>query len=150
MSSDFLTPEDDLRRIAEEISALRRDLSAMKSALNRIEKRLKVAYSSYSQVLPEKSRKSISPPITSQKSREQLLGVYDSMVQMLKAEGDNAFERSIRALPDEDILALAQELGLGSISKLSLKKAKLGIRQRAQESSMLSFDPIRTQDKEVE
>jgi len=53
--------------------------------------------------------------------------------------GDAGFESFLSTLPDEDVVALAYELGVSSL-KATINKAREGIRKRIQESILLSFE----------
>jgi hypothetical protein len=140
MPSDFTPPSEELQRLAEEISLLRRDFQAGMAALGRIEKRLKANFPAYA------PKKQMRPPSSSSgsrtlstKSRDDLMTDFDSLIAATKEKGDVGFESFLSALPEEDVIALAYELGVGS-PKTSIKKAREGIRARIQESLLLSFE----------
>ena len=52
MNNEFTEPIDELKRVADEINSLRRDLQTTSAALGRIERRLKAAFPNY----PEKPK----------------------------------------------------------------------------------------------
>jgi len=68
-----------------------------------------------------------------------ILADFDSVLAATRQNGDAGFESSIGNFPDQDILALAYELGAASPKKTSVKKARAGIRKRIQESLLLTF-----------
>lgn len=139
MNSDFPTPAEDLKRISDEIAALRRVLSEALSALTRIEKRVRASYPDY----PKAKAPLLhgSAPAAPTKSRQELMTVYDGLLHSIKERGEAGFEEGLNALSEGDLLALAHELGLGGTKKMSVKKARDGIRRRLQESSQLSYRP---------
>jgi hypothetical protein len=53
---------------------------------------------------------------------------------------DDGFESFLSTLPEQDVIALAHELGVGSSKATSTKKARDGIRKRIQESLLLTFE----------
>jgi len=140
MPSDFTPPSEELQRLAEEISLLRRDFQAASAALGRIEKRLKATFPAYAPK-KETSRHSSSPKSRPQstKSRDELMANFDSLIAATNEKGDAGFESFISTLPDQDVIALAYELGVGSLKTTSTKKAREGIRKRTEESLLLSF-----------
>ena len=50
------------------------------------------------------------------------------------------FDSFLSSLPEADVVALAHELGVGSLKNASVKKARDGIRKRIQEALMLNFE----------
>jgi hypothetical protein len=140
MPSDFTPPSEELQRLAEEISLLRRDLQAGIAALGRIEKRLKATFPAYT---PKKQMRQLSSSDTrplSTKSRDDLMNDFDSLIAVTKERGDVGFESFLSTLPEQDVIALAHELGVGSSKATSTKKARDGIRKRIQESLLLTFE----------
>ena len=138
MSSDFTPPDQVLSRISEEIALLRRDLQSTMSSLSRLEKRLAASFPSYSKKTT-RQQASQSQPL-SEKTREQLLELFDGLVQETKEHGEAGYEAAIGRLKDEDVLALAFELGVAGKKKVGATKAKEGIRRRIQESILLRFN----------
>lgn len=143
MPSDFTPPSEELQRLSEEISLLRRGLQEGLASLNRIEKRLKFAFPD----LPSKraarndTLSSASHAASSKsKSSEELLADFEAIRFATKERGDLGFESSIGNLSDSDVVALAHELGIGSLKTTSLKRAREGVRKRVQESLLLGFE----------
>jgi hypothetical protein len=139
MNSDFTPPSEELQRLAEEISLLRRDFQAATAALGRIEKRLKAAFPSYPSKKQSSRTSSSEARPQSTKTRDQLLADFDSLAAATKEHGDRGFESFLSALPEQDILAMAYELGVAAPKK-SVKKAREGIRKRIQETLLLNFE----------
>jgi hypothetical protein len=139
MSNDFTPPDQVLSRVSEEIALLRRDLQIAMISLSRIEKRLVASFPNY----PSKkvsTQSAGAPRPVSEKSRDQLLQLFDTLVQETKAGGEAGFEMAVGRLKDEDALALAFELGVAGKKKVGTTKAKEGIRKRIQESILLRFN----------
>ncbi|MGA7415171.1 MAG: hypothetical protein WBW33_32165 [Bryobacteraceae bacterium] len=65
---------------------------------------------------------------------------FESLIAAMKERGDVGFESLISSLPDQDVIALAYELGIGSQKATSTGKAREGVRKRIQESLLLSFE----------
>lgn len=137
MNKEFLQPSEELERLAEGISGLRRDLQMTTSSLSRIERRLKAAFPNY----PAKKKAAKSPKAvpSTNKSNEELNKIFDSLVVATKEEGDAGFDRAASNLEESVILAVAVEVGAGTTSRLTVPKAKKGIRRRVQESLQLQF-----------
>jgi hypothetical protein len=140
MPSDFTPPQEELQRVSGEIAVLRRDFQTALAALGRIEKRLRAAFPNYPSKKPASERVSAADRPASTKSREQLLADFDSLVAATRERGDSGFHWSLGRLPDQEILAMAYELGVASPKKTSVKKARDGIRKRIQESLLLTFE----------
>jgi len=151
MNNEFPDTNEELVRIAEEISLLRKDFQAGISILNRIEKRLKASFQNY----PEKSKAVSSSQNKetrnskskkremSTKTREELLEIYSDLLDAIKQNGDKGFESKISEIQEQDILALAYEVAATPGQSSSLRKAQDGIRRRLQESLQLSFESKR-------
>jgi hypothetical protein len=135
MPSDFTPAPEELQRLADEISMLRRDFQTGIASLARIEKRLKLAFDGY---VPKKTvRTSSGSRPASSKSREELMSTFETVLAATRDRGDVGFESAISNLSDEDVVGMAYELGAGS-QKSSVKKAREGVRKRVQESLLLS------------
>ena len=137
MNKEFLQPSEELRQLAEGISGLRRDLQTTTLSLSRIERRLKAAFPNY----PAKKKAAKGPKAVpaNNKSTEELNKIFDSLVVATKKEGDTGFDRAASSLEESDILAVAVEIGVSATSRLTVPKAKKGIRRRVQESLQLQF-----------
>ena len=140
MNRNFNLPEAEVKQLAEEIAFLRRELQTANATLNRMEKRLKVSFPNY----PDKSKKrSLSenkervPSDTSVKNREALMADFEQLVGDVEANGDVSFESFFGEFSDDNTLALAHELGVTYSGSSSIKKAKEGIKKRAQETMLL-------------
>lgn len=74
------------------------------------------------------------------KTSQELQAIFENLVLRTQGNGDSAFAAIIKELTDRDIVALAVELGTGSTSKLSRRKAEEAIRKRVQEAMQLQFE----------
>jgi hypothetical protein len=140
MNNEFTEPSDELKRVAEEIGSLRRELQNTSGSLGRIERRLKASFPNYPAKTKEPKDKRISKHMISSKSVRELQAIFESLVLRTQENGDSAFAARIEELTDSDIVALAVELGIGSTSKLSRRKAADAIRKRVQEAMQLQFE----------
>lgn len=140
MNNEFTGKNDELKRVAEEIRLLRVDLNNASASLGRIERRLRVAFPNYPEK-PKRSKKTRNAKrAISLKTSQELQSIFNDLVAHTQNEGDSAFLAKVEELKEEDLFALAIELGIGSSSKLSRRKATDGIRKRVQEVMLLQFE----------
>jgi hypothetical protein len=139
MPNDFTPPSEELPRLAEEINLLRRDFQTGIATLSRIEKRLRAAFPTYAPKKLPRAKSSSEPRSASTKTEHELNTTFDSLLAATKERGDIGFETSVSALPDQDLIALAHELGIGTPKAPSIKKARAGIRKRIQDSLLLTY-----------
>lgn len=134
MNNEFPEPGEEVKRLANEIEGLREDLQSAGRKLAQMERRLRAVFPN----LPKKPRgikaERRSP---STKSPEQLKEDFQSILAAVKASGPQGFDAAVAALPQEDVVALAIELGVGQAKRTTLNKAIEGIRKRIQERMML-------------
>jgi len=138
MSNDFATPPEELKRVADEISRLREQIQTASAVLGRIEKRLKLAFPNYPQNKKAQPKTPTSKRPASNKSRDELLQLFENVLEATKSHGDTGFTAEIAKISDEDVAALALEVGISDSKRISIKKAREGIRKRIQESLLLS------------
>ena len=134
MNSEFPQPGEEVRRLASEIEALRGDMQMAFRKLTQMEKRLRSVYPDLPKrpkALPSQQR----PQST--KSDAQLQADFQSILKAVEESGPPGFDSAISALPQEDIIALAVELGAAQPKRTSLNKAIEGIRMRVQERRLL-------------
>src|SRR5260370_12011160 len=86
-----------------------------------------------------KKPKAISEQVRQQstKSEEQLKEDFQRILKAVEESGPQGFDSTIASLPQEDVIALAVELGVGQPKRTSFSKAIDGIRKRIQERRML-------------
>lgn len=140
MSNEFTEPGDELKRVAEEINLLRRDMQAASAFLGRIERRLKATFPNYPTKKLQPKEKKKEGKISSLKSPHELQAIFDELVARTQSGGDSEFATTIGELKDEDIVAVAVEVGVASASRLSRQKAIDGVRKRVQEAMQLQFE----------
>jgi hypothetical protein len=141
MNNEFITePNDELKRVTEEINFLRRDMQAASALLGRIEKRLKAAFPSYPIKQKQPKEKGQRERTHSSKTPQELQAIFEDLVVITHNGGDSAFVAKVSAITDEDIIALSVEVGMGSHSRLSRHKAEVGVRKRVQEALQLQFE----------
>jgi hypothetical protein len=139
MNNEFAEPIEEVRRVAEEISLLRRDILAASATLGRIERRLKSAFPNYPEKRKETKREKTERAISSRTAQE-LQSFFDDLVSHTQYGGDSGFALKIGELSDDDVIALATEVGVSSRSRLSRNKATDGVRKRVQEAMQLQFE----------
>ncbi len=138
MSDDFATPPEELKRVADEISRLREQIQSASAVLGRIEKRLKLAFPNYPQNKRTQSKPATGERVVSNKSRDEILKLFENVLEATKVHGDAGYAAGIEKITDEDVRALAFEVGVSESKRISTKKAREGIRKRIQESLLLS------------
>jgi len=136
MNSEFPQPGEEITRLASEIGALRGEMQESFRKLAQMEKRLRTVFPN----LPKKP-KAIPGQAQQQstKSEEQLKEDFQRILKAVEESGPQGFESVIASLPQEDVIALAVELGVGQLKRTSLSKAIDGIRKRVQERRMLGY-----------
>jgi molybdopterin-biosynthesis enzyme MoeA-like protein len=134
MNNEFPEPGEEITRLVREIEALRGDMQMALGKLAQMEKRLRAVFPN----LPKKPK-----PLREEqrqqslKSEEQLQEDFQRILKAVEESGQQGFESAISAMPQEDVIALAAELGIGQLKRTSLPKAIDGIRKRVQERRML-------------
>jgi len=141
MNNEFTSePIDELKRVADEINSLRRELQTTSAALGRIERRLKAAFPNYPTKPKQPKKRKKMGKESSLKTSQELQMIFEELVACTQNGGDGAFVSRIDEFSDEDVIALAVEVGIGSQSSLSRRKAIDGVRKRVQESMQLQFE----------
>jgi len=134
MNSEFPQPGEEVKRLASEIEALRGDMQMAFRKLAQMEKRLRAIYPN----LPRRPKTHPNQPRPqSTNSEAHLQADFQNILKAVEESGGPGFDSAISALPQEDIIALAVELGVGQPKRTSLNKAIEGIRKRVQERRLL-------------
>jgi hypothetical protein len=134
MSNEFPQPSEEIKRLASEIESLRADMQMAFRKLVQMEKRLRTVFPN----LPKKPRPTpVKARSSSAKSEEQLKEDFQRILKAVEESGPQGFDSVISSLLQEDVIALAVELGVGQLKRTSLSKAIDGIRKRVQERMML-------------
>jgi hypothetical protein len=139
MNNEFNEPTEELKRIAEEIGLLRRDIQTASAVLGRIERRLKAVFPNYP-VKKKEPKRNITEKSLSLKNAKELQSIFNDLVTQTQNNGDSGFASNIGQLSDEDVVALATEVGVSSKNRLSRNKAAEGVRKRVQEAMQLQFE----------
>lgn len=139
MNNEFNEPTEELRRVAEEIGLLRRDIQTASATLGRIERRLKAVFPNYPAKKKEPKRNKTERSV-SLKTTQELQSIFNDLVTQTQNSGDSGFASRIGKLSDEDVVALATEVGVSSKNRLSRNKATEGVRKRVQEAVQLQFE----------
>ena len=134
MNSEFPQPGEEVKRLASEIEALRGEMQLSFRKLVQMEKRLRAVFPN----LPQKPKATPNQERpASGKSEAQLQEDFQTILKAVEESGPRGFDTTIAALPHEDVIALAVELGVGQPKRTSLNKAIEGIRKRVQERRLL-------------
>src|SRR5438876_9711067 len=110
MNSEFPEPSEEVKRLASEIEMLRSDIQVAIKKLGQMEKRLRAVFPN----LPKKP-KAIKPEARplSNKSPEQLKEDFQLILRAVEESGPQGFDSMVASLQQEDVIALAIELGVG-------------------------------------
>lgn len=134
MNNEFPQPSEEVKRLVSEIEALRGDMQSSFRKLAQMEKRLRAVFPN----LPRKPKPAPNQPRpASNKSEGQLQADFQTILKAVEETGSQGFDATISALPQEDVIALAVELGVGQPKRTSFNKAVEGIRKRVQERRLL-------------
>lgn len=134
MSNEFPQPSEEIKRLVSEIELLRGDMQLAFQKLSQMEKRLRNVFPN----LPKKPKPTpMSMRQPSIKSEEQLKEEFQRILLAVEESGPQGFDSAISLMSQEDVIALAVELGVGQLKRTSLSKAIDGIRKRVQERRML-------------
>lgn len=134
MNNEFPQPSEEVKRLASEIEALRSDMQLSFRKLAQMEKRLRSVFPN----LPKKPKAApehVRP--RSSKTEAQLEADFQKLLKAVEESGPQGFASVIESLPEEDVIALAVELGVGQPKRTGLNKAIEGIRKRVQERRLL-------------
>lgn len=134
MNSEFPQPGEEIKRLAAELEALRGEMQASFRKIVQMEKRLRSIFPS----LPSRPKAHPNQPRPqSNKTEEQLKQDFQNILKAVEESGPRGFDTAIAALHQEDVIALAVELGAAQPKRTSLNKAIEGIRKRVQERRLL-------------
>ena len=135
--TDFRTPEQEILKLLDECSEIRRTLQSMSAQVGRMETRVKRAFPAVADKAQEKAR-GANQSKTSSLSSEQALAEFDRIVELAKAEAAEA-ERALYAKSAADLFAIAKEIGVSfSKSKPSVKAIREGVFGKIRESMLLA------------
>ena len=136
---DFRSVPDEVQKLLTEIEATKDTLKAVSSRLAAIEKHVRRAFQ-----VPKPTRKVSrrARPVSSL-NREQLLAHFDAIRSQAAAGSRSDRDDLLDDLTDEDLRALAAELGATNTKKLSLDRVRTFVMQKVRESVLLGTDMLR-------
>lgn len=140
MNNEFNEPPEELKRVAEEISLLRKEIQSASIALGRIERRLKSIFPNYPLVKINSKNSEKSSSTFPLKTDQELQIFFNELVLCTQTGGDSAFADKIEEFGNEDVIALAKEIGITSKNRLSRQKAIVEIRKKVQEALQIQFE----------
>jgi len=136
----FNTPEEEVKRLAEEIRQVKEMLRELSRTVSRIETRVKRAFpTTYPKAVSTRqkntSRKDEKPSLSS----EEAMLLYDRLVKQAKDEGFDSIYSKLSSMSVADLSVLRKELGvtLGK-KKPTVKTLVDAVMGRIRESTMLS------------
>jgi hypothetical protein len=136
---DFRSVPEEVENLLKEIEATRDTLKAVSSRLAAIEKHVRRAFQ-----VPKPPKKAARPSRSaSSLNRDQLLARFDEIRSRAAATAESDDDTVLGGWADEDLRALAAELGASNTKKLSLVKIRSLIMQKVRESVMLGTDTLR-------
>ena len=136
----FNTPEQEIKRLAEEIKGLKEAAQDVMRSLSRIETRMQRAFpSQYPKGSSSKKERLSIPDKQPTLSPEQALQLYDELVQQAKRDDTHLIKERLASLNVADLSLLRQELGISIGKKKPSRKALTDlVMSRINESIMLS------------
>ena len=136
--SEFRNSEQEIFKLLEECSELRRALKSISSQLGRIETRVKRAFPLAAKQIEERKRARARTTQTSLTS-EQALVEFDRVVGIASSGHVEEAERALREMAPPDLLVMAKELGVSfPKSKPSARVLMNAIIGRVRESLLLA------------
>jgi hypothetical protein len=137
-ATDFRTPEQEVLKLLEECSEIRRALKTISGQLARMETRVKQAFPAAAHEFQDRaSRKyhSSSPSI----SPQEALAEFDKVAGLAASGAMEEAERILEAKSGQDLLVIAKEVGVSfSKSKPSIRAMREAIFGKIRESVLLS------------
>jgi len=146
----FNTPEEEVKRLAEEIRQVKEVLRELSRTVSRIETRVKRAFpTTYPKTASSRQKKISQKDEKSSLSSEEAIQLYDRLVKQAKDEGLDIVYSDLSAMSVADLSVLRKELGvtLGK-RKPSVKTLVDAVMGRIRESTMLSKHINRRQSLE--
>jgi|SRR5215213_7143987 len=132
--NEFPEPNEEVKRLADEIEGLREDIQAANRKLVQMEKRLRSVFPK----LPKREKlNNRASESTSTKTPEELQEYFQRLLRTVQESGPRGFDSLVNTLSRQDIIALAIELGVAQPKKSGVNRAIDGIRRRVQERIML-------------
>jgi hypothetical protein len=137
---------DDFRSVPEEVQNLLREIEATKDTLKGVSARLasieKHIRRAFQVPKPAKKVVGLGRP-DSTLTREQLLGRFDEIRSRVARDTSADDNTVLDDWSENDVRALARELGASNTKKLSLAKIRAFVMQKVRESVMLGTNSLR-------
>lgn len=134
----FRTPEEEVRKLLDECSELRRTLKTISSQLSRIETRVKAAFPAVAKSVKERQLANASQKESSLTS-EEALSEFDNIVRLASSGATSDAEAHIAHKSGADLLVIAREVGVAFPSnKPSIRAMRDAILGKVRESLLLS------------
>lgn len=134
---DFRSVPEEVQKLLSEIEATRDTLKSVSARLASIERHVRRAFQ-----VPKPAKKTAARRPESALTREQLLGRFDELrSRMASTSVDD--EGVLNGWGDDDLRALARELGASNTKKLSVAKIRAFVIQKVKESVMLGTNSLR-------
>lgn len=135
--TEFRSSEEEVVRLLEECSEIRRTLRDINSQLTRIESRVKRAFPTSAARMERHDRSNFSQQAAP--SREEVLSEFDNMVRLVASGARQEAERIVERKSSSELLAVSRELGVSfPRSKPSIKAMRDAIFGKVRESVLLS------------
>lgn len=143
----FNTPEEEAKRLAEEIGAMKSVMRELSMTLSRIETRVKRAFPlAFTSSLPKGQEVARGVGGRSLLTSEQVLHLYDDFVQQWKSGNFDSVKERLNAMSEADLLLLREELGVPLGKKKPSRKVLIeAIMRRINESVKITMHVDRKQ-----
>jgi hypothetical protein len=136
---------DEFRSVPEEVGNLLREIEATKASLKEIstrltgiEKHVRRAF----QVPTQSAKRTPARKSASLLRQDQLLELFDNL-RSRATSADTLSNDLVAEIAEEDLRALAQELGVPNVNKQSAGRIRASVLQKVRESVMLGTNSLR-------
>lgn len=139
--NEFRSIPEEVQRLLKEVRDAKETLKTISARLTSIEKHVRRAF----QVPrpPHQSKARAEQPRASSMSRDQLLSGFDVVRAKFVESNSMASEELLTDYADEDLRALAKELGVSNTRKLGLNGIRDAVMQKVRESALLGTNALR-------
>ena len=142
--NEFRSQQEEVERLLSEIEDTKDVLKKISARLSGIEKHVRRAFQIPK---PVRERKAPSGKTLSAKSREELMTRFDDVRNLYVESAPWAADRALSETPDDELRAIAKEIGLPDARKSGISQLRAGIMQKVRESSLLGTDSLRGAEK---
>ena len=139
--NEFRSVPEEVQRLLNEVQDAKETLKTISARLTSIEKHVRRAF----QVPrpPHQRKARAEQPRASSMSRDQLLSGFDVVRAKFVESNSMAGDELLTDYADEDLRALAKELGVSNTRKLGLNRLRDAVMQKVRESSLLGTSALR-------